>query len=172
MVLYSMNTRNKNITIETKNIKEGKEEKEVIPDINSSSMLNYSENKTTGSQFTNSLDSQTIKLELENQFLTFKDSMNESFQIFKDKILSMVTELKDSVSTLSTKVSVLAKEMDMIKMVGSTAIGIIIAGFSFLYTQTNQVRQEMNTKFDKIDEKFNKIDEKFNKLYDLILKNK
>ena len=64
----------------------------------------------------------------------------------------------------------------MIKFIGSIAIGIIITGFSFLYNQinnvrqeTNQVRQEMNAKFDKIDEKF---DQKFDKLYDLIANKK
>ena len=149
-----MSKINKNITIETENIKEGKETIIDIP-------------------------SQNIKLELENHFLTFKDNMNESFNRLKDEILRMVTELRETVFTLSTKVSVISKEVDMIKIVGSTAIGIMITGFSFLYTQMNtkidivrvemkaemnQIRQEMNTKFDKIDEKFDKIDEKFDKI--------
>ena len=113
--------------------------------------------------------------------------MNKSYQTLKDEILSMVIELRESISILSIKVSVLATQMDMIKVVGSTAIGLIVTllvtSFTLLYNQIshvrqemkveiNQVRQEMNTKFDKIDQKFDKIDQKFDKLYDLIANKK
>ena len=153
MVLYSMSMINENIAIETKIIKEDN-----VVDISS----------------------QNIKLELENNFLTFKDNMNASFNHFKDEVVSMVTELRESVFTLKEKVSVISKEVDMIKIVGSTAIGIMITGFSFLYTQMNQVRQEMKTEINQVRQEVKtemnqvrqEMNAKFDKLYDLILNKK
>ena len=139
MVLYSMNIIDKTTPTNTP---------EPILDVNS---LNY------------------IKTELRNEALTFQDSMRNSFHNFREDILNIISTLKDKVAHLSSQVSVLSKEVDILKFVGSIAIGIIITGFSFLYNQTNTRIDKLET---KIDQKFDKIDQKFDKLYDLILNKK
>ena len=74
--------------------------------------------------------------------------------------------------------------MDMIKVVGSTAIALIVTllvgSFTLLYNQINNVRQEMKTEMkaeikevrQEIKEVRQEMNAKFDKLYDLIANKK
>ena len=63
--------------------------------------------------------------------------------------------------------------MDMIKVVGSTAIGLIVTllvtSFTLLYNQINNVRLETKAEIKEVRQEMNA---KFDKLYDLIANKK
>ena len=132
----------------------------------------------------NKKNTKTTSDTLENHsYSILKIEFDNKLLIFKEEILNLILTLKEDIAKLSIKVSVLSTQVDMIKFVGSIAIGVIITGFGFLYARIDKVETKLEAKIDKIEAKIdkveakleariNKVEDKLDKLYDLMVHKK
>ena len=121
----------------------------------------------------NKKSTETTSDTLENHsYSILKIEFDNKLLIFKDEILNLIIALKEDIAKLSIKVSVLSTQVDMIKFIGSIAIGIMITGFGFLYARIDKVEAKLEAKIDKVEAKLNKVEDKLDKLYDLMVHKK